>query len=83
MRSNFVECRYVTNVKWLYFHTAGSYGHMIGRARSPTRIVHVDVTVTRSKVKVAGLLNVRKLPKSAKVCVYLLRHFRVELKTDG
>jgi len=30
-----------------------------------------------------GLPNVRKLPKIALFYVYLFRHFRVELKTDG
>jgi len=32
-------------------------------AGSPTGIVHADVTLTRSKVKVTGLLNFRKLAK--------------------
>jgi len=30
---------------------------MVRRANSPTRIVHVDITLTRSKVKVTGLLK--------------------------
>ena len=36
-------------------------------AGSPTCIVHADVTLARSKVKVkvTGLLNFRKLPKVA------------------
>ena len=36
---------------------------MAGRAGSPTGIVYADMTLTRSKVKVTGLLNFRKLPK--------------------
>jgi len=30
---------------------------MVGHAGSTTGIVHADMTVTRSKVKVTGLLN--------------------------
>jgi len=39
------------------------YRQMVGHAGSPTSIVHVDVTFTRSKVKVnvTGLLNFQKL----------------------
>jgi len=38
---------------------------MAGHAGSPIGIVHADLTLTRSrvKVKVTGLLNFRKLPK--------------------
>ena len=38
---------------------------MVGRAGSSTRLVHVDVTLTRSnvKVKVTLLLNFRQLAK--------------------
>jgi len=38
---------------------------MVGRAGSTTGIVHADMTLTRSKVKVkvTGLLNLRKLVK--------------------
>jgi len=38
---------------------------MVGLAGSPTGIVHADVTLTRSKVrvKVTGLLNFRQLAK--------------------
>jgi len=48
-----------------YFGTAWSYSHMVGYAGSPTRTVYVDVTLTRSKVKVnlTGLLNFRQLAK--------------------
>jgi len=38
---------------------------MVGRANSSTRTVYIDVTLTRSKVKVkvTGLLNFRQLAK--------------------
>jgi len=36
---------------------------MVGRAGSTTGVVHADVTLTRSKVKVTGLLNFQKLAK--------------------
>jgi len=38
---------------------------MVGYAGSTTRIVHADMTLTRSKVKVkvTGLLNFRRLAK--------------------
>jgi len=45
--------------------------------------VYVDMTLTRSKVMVMEHLNFRQLPMTAHFQVYLLRHFRVELKTDG
>ena len=40
---------------------------MVGHAGSPTGIVHADMTLTQSKVKVkvTGLLKFRKLPKIA------------------
>ena len=43
---------------------------MVGRAGSPTPILHVNVTLTRSKVKVkvTGLLEV---PKIAENCTFL------------
>ena len=68
--------------KWPYFGTAWGYSHMVGRTGSPTRFVHVDMTFTRSKVKVklTGLLKLWKLPKIALFYVYLLRHFGMELK---
>jgi len=34
---------------------------MVGHAGSSTGIVHADMTLTRAKVKVTGLLNFRKL----------------------
>ena len=42
-----------------------SHGMMAGHAGSPTCTVYVDVTLTRSKVKVmvTGLLNFRQLAK--------------------
>jgi len=40
---------------------------MVGHAGSPTGIVHADVTLTRSKVKVTGLLKFRKLHFSRSV----------------
>jgi len=54
MSSNFTKCRYFTKFKWLYFGSALGYSHMVGRAGSPTRIVHIDMTLTGSKVKVIG-----------------------------
>jgi len=36
---------------------------MVGYAGSPTRTVYADVILTRSKVKVTGLLNFRRLAK--------------------
>jgi len=60
---------------------------MVGHAASHTRTVYVDVTLTRStvEVKVTEHLNFhfRQLPITAHFYVYLLRHFRVELETDG
>jgi len=51
--------------KWPYFRIARS--HAFGRGGSPVRIVHIDMTLTRSKVnlKVTELLEFRKLPKIA------------------
>ena len=50
-------------------------------------LVYVDVTLTRSKAKVevevTDHLNFRQLPINVHFHVYLLPHFRVELKTDG
>jgi len=58
---------------------------MVGQAGSPTRNVYVDVTLTRSKVKVkvTDYFNFPQLPIAAHFQAYLLRYFRVELKTDG
>jgi len=61
------------------------YSHMVGHAAIPTRTVYVDVTLTRSNVnvKVMDHLNFPQLAITANFYVYLLRHFRAELKTDG
>jgi len=81
--SNFAESRYFTKFKLPYFGSAWGYSQMVGQAGSSTYIVHADMTLTRSKFKiiVTGLINFRKLQKIALFYVYLLRHFRVELKT--
>jgi len=55
---------------------------MVWHAGSTTRTVYVNVTLTRSKVKVTEHLNFRQLPITARFQVYFLRHFCVELKTD-
>ena len=83
--SNFAVCRYFATFMWQYFRSAWCYSHVLGHASSPTRTVYVDVTFTRSKVKVKVTyhLNFRQLPINAHFQVYLLHHFRVELKTDG
>ena len=49
----------------IFRYTAWGYCHMVRQAGSPARTVHVDVTLTRSKVKVkiTGLLKFRKMPK--------------------
>jgi len=58
---------------------------MVRHACSPVCTVYADVTLTRSmvKVKVTEHLNFRQLPINAHFHVYVPRHFRVELKTDG
>ena len=43
----------------------------------------MTLTPYKVKVKVTEHLNFRQLPINAYFQVYLLRHFRVELKTDG
>jgi len=60
---------------------------MVGYAGSPTRTVYVDVTLTRSKVKVkvTGLLNFRKLAKPCMLAVMTaapLRGFLVTIVTS-
>jgi len=74
----FAECRYNTNFKWPYFRTAGGYDHMLGHAGSAICIVHTDLTLTWSKVKITDLLKL----KIALFYVYL-RYFGVALTTDG
>jgi len=63
--SNFAECRYFTTFKWPYLGSAWDYSQMVGSVSSSAGIVHADVTLTRSKVKVkvTGLLNFRQLAK--------------------
>ena len=58
---------------------------MVGYIGSPTYTAYVDMTLTRSKVKVkvTGLLNFQQLPINAHFYVYLFCHFGAELKTDG
>jgi len=48
--------------KWPCFGSVWRYSQMVGHAGSPTRIVYVDVTSTRSsvKVKATDLLKFRK-----------------------
>jgi len=48
-----------------YFGTGWCYSHVVGYSGSPTYTAYVNVTLTRSKVKVkvTGLLNFRQLPK--------------------
>jgi len=53
---------------------------MLRHAGRSTRTVYVDVTLTRSKVKVTEHLNFRQLPIMAHFHVCLLCHFCVELK---
>jgi len=52
---------------------------MVRQVGSPTCIVHADVTLTRSKVKVkvkvTGLLNFRKLLKSCMLAAMTVRPF--------
>jgi len=43
----------------------------------------MTLTVSKVKVKVTDHLNFRQLPINVHFHVYLLRHFRVKLKTDG
>jgi len=45
---------------------------VVEHAGSPTRIVHVDVTLTRSKFKVTGLLKFRKLHFSRSISSAIL-----------
>jgi len=50
------------------------YSHTVGHAGSPTFIVHADVTLTRSmvKVKVTELLDFQKLHFSRSICSAIL-----------
>jgi len=51
---------------------------MVGHAGSPTGIVHADMTLTRSKVKVkvTGLLNFRELAKPCMLAAMTAAPFR-------
>jgi len=60
---------------------------MVGYAGSPTYIAYVDMTLTRSKVKVkvTGLLNFRQLAKSCMLAAMTaapLRGFLVTIARD-
>ena len=46
-----------------YFGTGWCYSHTVEYAGSPTYTAYVGMTLTRSKVKVMGLLNFRQLAK--------------------
>jgi len=65
--SNFALCPYFTIFQWPYFGSVWRYSHMVGRATSSTRTVYIDMTLTRSKVKVKVTehLNVPQLPITA------------------
>jgi len=56
---------------------------MVGRAGSPTGIVHADMTLTKSnvKVKVKGLLNFRQLAKLCMLAAMTAAPFRGFLVT--
>jgi len=56
---------YYTNFTWPYFGAVRHYSHTVGHAGSTTRSVYVDMTLTRAKVKVTGLLRLRQLSKIA------------------
>jgi len=70
--SNFAECQYYTNFKWPYFRIAWGYSHISSPVGSSTHIVHADVTLTRSKVKVMELLKFRKLHFSGSISFAIL-----------
>jgi len=50
--SNFAECWYYRIFNGPYFRIAWGYSHVVGYASSPICIVHADMILTRSKVKV-------------------------------
>jgi len=52
---------------------------MVGRAGSPTHTVYADVTLSRSKVKVTGLLNFRQLAKPCMLAAMTAAPLRVFL----
>jgi len=49
---DFVECRRYRTFKEPYFSIAWGSSHVVGYAGSPVCILHADMTLTRSKVKV-------------------------------
>jgi len=51
-------------IQMAIFGSAWHHSQMVGHAGNSTGIVHADMTLTRSKVKVTGLLNFRQLAKS-------------------
>ena len=58
---------------------------MVGYAGSPTYNAYVDMTLTRSKVKVTGLLNFRQLAKPCMLAAMTaapLRGFLVEFPSN-
>ena len=69
-----MECWHYTNFKWLYFHTAWGYRHMVRHAGSPICIAHADMTLTWSKVniKVTDLLKFQKLHFSTSISCTIL-----------
>ena len=71
---HFAECRHFAKFKWPYFHTACGYSHMLGHGGSSVCIVHVDMTLTQSKVniKVTGLLKFHKLHFSMSISSAIL-----------
>ena len=56
------------DIQMATYFGSGCYSHMVGYAGSPTYTAYVDMTLTRSKVKikVMGLLN---FPQLAKPCM--------------
>jgi len=62
--SNFTECWYYSIFKGSYFPIAWGYSHMVGYAGSSICIVHADMTLTWSKVKVTGAETVQHLQQA-------------------
>jgi len=57
---------------------------MVVHARSPTRIVHVDMTdPIQGQGQGYGASKFLKIVENCTFLVCLLHHFDVELKTDG
>jgi len=81
--SNFAEYRYVTKFKWPYFGTAWDYSDMVRQVGSPTCIVHADVTLTPSKVKVTGFLNTQRLHFSRSIFAILAWNSKLMVDRDS